>query len=153
MDLIIKNIGKLVTMEGSFLPRTGKQMNELTILENAYIAVVEGKIFQVGTGEDYRELAGESTIIDDASGMLVTPGLVDSHTHLVHGGSRENEFSKKLNGVPYIQILQEGGGILSTVNATKKATFDELYNKAKKSLDTRRWRDFKHSKCYKECYL
>lgn len=135
MDLIIKNIGKLVTMEGSFLPRTGKQMNELTILENAYIAVVEGKIFQVGTGEDYKELVGENTIIDDASGMLVTPGLVDSHTHLVHGGSRENEFSKKLNGVPYIQILQEGGGILSTVNATKNATFDELYNKAKKSLD------------------
>lgn len=135
MDLIIKNIGKLVTMEGSFLPKTGKEMNELTILENAYIAVVEGKIFQVGTGEDYKELVGENTIIDDASGMLVTPGLVDSHTHLVHGGSRENEFSKKLNGVPYIQILQEGGGILSTVNSTKKATFDELYNKAKKSLD------------------
>ena len=135
MDLIIKNIGKLVTMEGGFLPRTGKQMNELVVLENAYIAVVEGKIFQVGTGEDYKELVGENTIIDDASGMLVTPGLVDSHTHLVHGGSRENEFSKKLNGVPYIQILQEGGGILSTVNATKNSTFDELYNKAKKSLD------------------
>lgn len=135
IDLIIKNIGKLVTMEGSFLPRTGKQMNELTILENAYIAIVEGKIFQVGTGENYKELVAENTIIDDASGMLVTPGLVDSHTHLVHGGSRENEFSKKLNGVPYIQILQEGGGILSTVNATKNATFDVLYNKAKKSLD------------------
>jgi len=110
-------------------------MNELTILENAYIAVVEGEIFKVGTGEDYKALVGENTIIDDASGMLVTPGLVDSHTHLVHGGSRENEFSKKLNGVPYIQILQEGGGILSTVNSTKKATFDELYKKAKKSLD------------------
>ena len=135
MDLIIKNIGKLVTMEGSFFPRVGKQMNELTILENAYIAIVEGKIFQVGMGEDYKDLVGENTIIDDAYGMLVTPGLVDSHTHLIHGGSRENEFSKKLNGVPYIQILQEGGGILSTVNATKNATFDELYNKAKKSLD------------------
>lgn len=135
MDLIIKNIGKLVTMEGSPLPRRGNEMNELTILENAYIAVAEGKIFQIGTGEDYKELIGENTIIDDASGMLVTPGLVDSHTHIVHGGSRENEFSKKLNGVPYIQILQEGGGILSTVNATKKATFDELYDKAKKSLD------------------
>lgn len=135
MDLIIKNIGKLVTMEGSFLPKTGKEMNELTVLENAYIAVVEGKIFKVGTGEDYKELVGENTVIDDASGMLVTPGLIDSHTHLVHGGSRENEFSKKLNGVPYIQILQEGGGILSTVNSTKKATFDELYKKAKKSLD------------------
>ena len=135
MDLIIKNIGKLVTMEGAFLPRTGKQMSELKILENAYIAVVEGKIFKIGIGEDYKELIGENTIIDDASGMLVTPGLIDSHTHLVHGGSRENEFSKKLNDVPYIQILQEGGGILSTVNATKKATFDELYYKAKKSLD------------------
>lgn len=135
MDLIIKNIGKLVTMEGSFFPRIGKQMNEINILEDAYIAVVEGKIFEVGRGEDYKELVGENTIIDDAKGMLVTPGLIDSHTHLVHGGSRENEFSKKLNGVPYIQILQEGGGILSTVNATKKATFDELYNKAKKSLD------------------
>ena len=135
IDLIIKNIGKLVTMENSFFPRIGNQMNELTILENAYIAVVQGKIFQVGTGDDYKELVGENTVIDDASGMLVTPGLIDSHTHLVHGGSRENEFSKKLNGVPYIQILQEGGGILSTVNATKNATFDELYSKAKKSLD------------------
>ena len=135
IDLIIKNIGKLVTMENSFFPRIGNQMNELTILENAYIAVAQCKIFQVGIGDNYKELVGENTVIDDASGMLVTPGLIDSHTHLVHGGSRENEFSKKLNGVPYIQILQEGGGILSTVNATKNATFDELYNKAKKSLD------------------
>ncbi|MEG1408388.1 MAG: imidazolonepropionase [Terrisporobacter sp.] len=135
MDLIIKNIGKLVTMSGSFFPRVGKQMNELEILENAYIAVVEGKIFQVGVGEDYKELVGENTVIDDAHGLLVTPGLIDSHTHLVHGGSRENEFSKKINGVPYIEILQEGGGILSTVNSTKNATQEELYNKAKKSLD------------------
>ena len=135
IDLIIKNIGKLVTMENPFFPRIGNQMNELTILENAYIAVAQGKICQVGAGDDYKELVGENTVIDDASGMLVTPGLIDSHTHLVHGGSRENEFSKKLNGVPYIQILQEGGGILSTVNATKNATFDELYSKAKKSLD------------------
>ena len=135
IDLIIKNIGKLVTMENSFFPRIGKNMNELTILENAYIAICQGKIFKVGVGEDYKELVGENTIIDDASGMLVTPGLIDSHTHLIHGGSRENEFSKKLKGVPYIEILKEGGGILSTVNATKNATFDELYNKAKKSLD------------------
>lgn len=135
MDLIIKNIGKLVTMEGSHLPRIGKQMNELNILENAYIAVLYGKIFQVGIDEGYKTLVGENTIVDDACGMLVTPGLIDSHTHLVHGGSRENEFSKKLNGVPYIQILQEGGGILGTVNSTRNATFEELYDKAKKSLD------------------
>ena len=102
MDLIIKNIGKLVTMEGSFVPRVGEQMNELTILENAYIAVCKGRIFQVGTGEGYKELVGEHTIIDDVNGMLVTPGLIDSHTHLVHGGSRENEFSKKFINISAI---------------------------------------------------
>ena len=135
IDLIIKNIGKLVTMQGSFFPRIGKEMNKLDIIENAYIAISSGEIYEVGTGEDYLKLVDEHTKIDDANGLLVTPGLIDSHTHLVHGGSRENEFSKKLNGVPYIQILQEGGGILSTVNSTKNATFDELYDKAKKSLD------------------
>ncbi len=135
IDLIIKNIGKLVTMEGSFVPRVGEQMNELKVLEGAYIAITQGKIFEVGTGEDYKKIVGENTIIDDAKGMLVTPGLIDSHTHLVHGGSRENEFSKKLNGVPYIQILQEGGGILSTVNSTRQSSFEELYEKSKKSLD------------------
>ena len=135
IDLIIKNIGKLVTMKGSFFPRVGKEMNEFEIIENAYIAIASGEIFEVGVGEDYLKLVNENTKVDDAKGLLVTPGLIDSHTHLVHGGSRENEFSKKLNGVPYIQILQEGGGILSTVNSTKNATFDELYNKSKKSLD------------------
>ena len=135
IDLIIKNIGKLVTMKGSSFPRVGKQMNEFEIIENAYIAIASGEIFEVGVGEGYLKLVNENTKVDDASGLLVTPGLIDSHTHLVHGGSRENEFSKKLNGVPYIQILQEGGGILSTVNSTKNATSDELYNKSKKSLD------------------
>lgn len=135
IDLIIKNIGKLVTMQGSFFPRVGREMNELDIIEDAYIAVSSGEIYEVGTGGGYLKLVDEHTKVDDANGLLVTPGLIDSHTHLIHGGSRENEFSKKLNGVPYIQILQEGGGILSTVNSTKNATFDELYNKAKKSLD------------------
>ena len=134
-DLIIKNIGKLVTMSGSSSPRVGKEMNEIEILENAYVAVKEGKILEVGTGEDFTKLIDENTKIDDAKGLLVTPGLIDSHTHLVHGGSRENEFAKKLNGVPYIEILKEGGGILSTVNSTKKASHEDLYNKAKKSLD------------------
>jgi Predicted metal-dependent hydrolase with the TIM-barrel fold len=72
-------------MEGSNKPRLGKEMNELTILENAYIAVNEGEIFQVGVGEDYKSLVGENTKIDDVSKMLVTPGLIDSHTHLIHG--------------------------------------------------------------------
>ena len=135
IDLIIKNIGKLVTMENSFFPRIGNQMNELTILENAYIAVAQGKIFQVGVGDEYKKLIGENTKVDDVGGKLVTPGLIDSHTHLVHGGSRENEFSMKLNGIPYIEILKNGGGILSTVKSTRESSKEKLYQKAKKSLD------------------
>lgn len=134
-DLILKNIGKLVTMQGSSSFRVKDEMNKVNIIENAYIAVKNGKILAIGVGEDFGNLCGEDTKIHDAEGLLVTPGLIDSHTHLIHGGSRENEFSMKLNGVPYIEILNNGGGILSTVKSTKEASEEELYKKAKKSLD------------------
>ncbi|SCI29088.1 imidazolonepropionase [Intestinibacter bartlettii] len=134
-DLILKNIGKLVTMQGSSYFRVKEEMNKINIIENAYIAVKNGKILAIGVGDEFGNLCGEETKIHDAEGLLVTPGLIDSHTHLIHGGSRENEFSMKLNGVPYIEILNNGGGILSTVKATKEASEEELYKKAKKSLD------------------
>lgn len=134
-DLILKNIGKLVTMQGSSSFRVKEEMNKINIIENAYIAVKNGKILAIGVGYEFGNLCGDDTKIHDAEGLLVTPGLIDSHTHLIHGGSRENEFSMKLNGVPYIEILNNGGGILSTVKATKEASEEELYKKAKKSLD------------------
>ena len=135
VDLILKNIGKLVTMQGSSSFRVKEEMNKINIIENAYIAVKNGKILAIGVGYEFGNLCGEDTKIHDAEGLLVTPGLIDSHTHLIHGGSRENEFSMKLNGVPYIEILNNGGGILSTVKATKESSEEELYKKAKKSLD------------------
>ena len=134
-DLILKNIGKLVTMQGSSSFRVKEEMNKINIIENAYIAVKNGKILAIGVGDEFGNLCGDDTKIHDAEGLLVTPGLIDSHTHVIHGGSRENEFSMKLNGVPYIEILNNGGGILSTVKATKEASEEELYKKAKKSLD------------------
>lgn len=134
-DLILKNIGKLVTMQGSSSFRVKEEMNKINIIENAYIAVKNGKILAIGVGDEFGNLCGDDTKIHDAEGLLVTPGLIDSHTHLIHGGSRENEFSMKLNGVPYIEILNNGCGILSTVKATKEASEEELYKKAKKSLD------------------
>lgn len=134
-DLILKNIGKLVTMQGSSSFRVKEEMNKINIIENAYIAVKNGKILAIGIGDEFGNLCGDDTKIHDAEELLVTPGLIDSHTHLIHGGSRENEFSMKLNGVPYIEILNNGGGILSTVKATKEASEEELYKKAKKSLD------------------
>lgn len=134
-DLIIKNIGNLATMKGVNKPRTKEAMNNIEILKNAYVAVNDGKISYIGQGNIEDGLIGDDTDIHDANGLTVTPGLIDPHTHLVHGGSRENEFSLKISGVPYIDILKQGGGILSTVKSTKEASLDQLYNKAKKSLD------------------
>lgn len=135
VDLVIKNIGKLVTCKGLERPKVGQEMNELEIIEDAYIAIKDGKIIDIGTKNDYKKIINNYTKIEDVKGLLVTPGLIDSHTHLVHGGSRENEFSKKLSGLSYIEILKQGGGILSTVESTKEASSEELYDKAKKSLD------------------
>lgn len=135
-DLILYNIGELFCPIDNNEPLRGQAMNTAKIMHNAYIAIKAGKIQAIGEGEVPESLISNETQKRDLSGLTVTPGLIDSHTHLVHGGSRENEFSMKLNGVSYLDILAAGGGILSTVNATKTSTFDELYTKAKKSLDT-----------------
>ena len=136
IDLIIKNIDNLVTVKGPNRPRTKKEMQEIGIINNGIIAVKDDTIIYVGEGELPKDIAiHENTIILDAKGKTVTPGLVDSHTHLVHGGSREYELAMKLKGAKYLEILEAGGGIHSTVNATRKASFNELYEKAKKSLN------------------
>ncbi|MGL5506587.1 MAG: imidazolonepropionase [Paraclostridium sp.] len=134
VDLIIKNIGKLATMRGNS-PLIGKAMDDIEVIENAYVAIKDGKFYKIGQGNEYESLLNDRTEIYDANMCLVTPGLIDAHTHLVHGGSRENEFAKKLAGVPYLEILKSGGGILSTVESTKEASFEELYFKSEKSLD------------------
>ncbi len=113
----------------------GSKMNDILILPNAFIVMQDGIITQVRTGEDYLRFADDDSVLIECKGKIATPGFVDSHTHLVHGGSRENEFGKKLNGVSYLEILNAGGGIISTVKATRNATEDELYHKAKKTLD------------------
>ena len=105
------------------------------IIENGYVAVKDGKITALGKGNAPRDMEGPGTRIIDAVGKTVTPGLIDSHTHLVHGGSREKELPLKLKGVPYLEILKMGGGILSTVKNTRGASKEELKAKAEKSLD------------------
>lgn len=105
------------------------------IIENGYVAVKDGKIAALGEGSAPLHMKGDNTKIIDAYGKTVSPGLIDSHTHLIHGGSREKELSLKLNGVLYLEILKMGGGILSTVRSTREASKKELKLKAKKSLD------------------
>lgn len=116
-------------------PLRGTEMSEATIIEDGYIAIKEGKILSVGAGDPPKELIGPQTEQIDCTGKIATPGLIDSHTHLVYGGSREHEFAKKINGVSYLDILKQGGGILNTVNATRAASYENLYQKSEKLLD------------------
>ncbi|HAQ56004.1 MAG TPA: imidazolonepropionase [Acholeplasmatales bacterium] len=130
--LVVRNIGELWTTH-HLPPVRGAAMNDVTVLKDAFIAVNNGLIVGFGSGSG-DAFVGPVTEIRDACRMVLTPGLVDGHTHLVHAGSREHEFALKLQGVPYLEILKRGGGILSTVAATRAASFDELYDQARKSL-------------------
>lgn len=126
IDLIIKNASNIVTCIDS---------EDDGIIENGYIIIRDGVIKSIGAGAVPLCLCDSNIKIIDAEGKTVTPGLIDSHTHLVHGGSRENELIMKLRGASYIEILKSGGGILSTVRATRESTKEQLKKKARKSLD------------------
>ncbi|WP_280768029.1 imidazolonepropionase [Salipaludibacillus daqingensis] len=132
VDTILTNIGQLLTMKSDG-PRAGKAMKEVGLMEDAVVAISEGKIFYAGNEFSAKDFDANEVL--DCEGKLVTPGLVDPHTHVVFGGSREHEMALKQQGVPYLDILKNGGGILSTVEKTREATEDELYAKAKFHLD------------------
>ncbi len=134
MSILIKNIDCLVTCEGSHRKK-GKEMNDANIIENGFVFIEDDIISAVGKDEEYKSYIDEDTIIISGKGKTVTPGLVDPHTHLVYSGSRENELPLKLNKVGYIEILNMGGGILSTVENTRKASLDELVAEAKSRLN------------------
>ena len=136
INILIKNISQLITLKGDNRPRVGTEMRDIGLIENGVVAISDDKIVYVGKGElPEKFILDDSTTVIDGTGKTVTPGLVDPHTHIVHGGSRENELIMKLEGKKYLDILKAGGGILSTVRSTKEATFNELLDKAHKSLD------------------
>lgn len=125
-DVIITNIKSLILPKKSEGPLKGKEMDELNIVDDAIVVIKDGKIVYAGAKTD--EYEAKETI--DAKGKIVSPALVEPHTHIVHGGSREHEMSLKRQGVDYLTILEQGGGILNTVERTREASFDELLNKA-----------------------
>lgn len=130
-DLVIYNIGELVTFSKGPLRRVTPE--DAVILRDAGIAVKGGRILEVGSSSS---IAGRyEGLAIDAGGRLVTPGLIDSHTHLVFAGSREDEFELKLSGVPYEEILRRGGGIYRTVRATRNASDDDLVARSVEVLD------------------
>jgi len=137
-DLVIFNANELITMNTKFgAPRIGKNMSELSIIDNGAIGVKDDRIMYVGTTD---ELISKFSLNEiktkiDATNKLVTPGFVDPHTHIIFDGSRENEFQMKLEGKSYLEILQAGGGILKTVRETRKASLEKLVENGKKILD------------------
>ena len=130
-DLLVVNIGTLATAEGRSA-RGGAAQGEVRALRDAWVRIEAGVITAVGTGEP-PQAPGAARL--DAGGRLVTPGLVDAHTHLIFGGWRQHELGLKLRGTPYLEILAQGGGILSTVRATRSASQAELEAKGRRALD------------------
>ncbi len=133
MPTLIYNIGTLQTPLGSF-PHAGAAQGENRKYHNAAVLCEGGVIRAVYENGALPEVGADTQTID-AQGRLVTPGLIDAHTHLVFGGWRQNEIPLKLKGAGYLDILRAGGGILSTVRATRKASEEELFEKSRAFLD------------------
>lgn len=109
-------------------------MRDLGLIENGAVAVADGRFAAVGGSEEiFRDWSADDVI--DARGQVVCPGFVDPHTHIVYADDRLNEFELKIKGAEYLDILAAGGGILSTVKATRAATIDELVEHATRRLD------------------
>lgn len=133
MPTLIHNIGTLQTPLGSF-PHAGAAQGENRKYHNAAVLCDGGVIKAVYENGALPEVGADTQTID-AQGRLVTPGLIDAHTHLVFGGWRQNEIPLKLKGAGYLDILRAGGGILSTVRATREASEEELFEKSRAFLD------------------
>lgn len=114
--------------------RRGGDMAELSHIENAGIVIDDGIISYVGPMSDMPDVSGPYEEID-AAGNAVLPGFVDSHTHLIFGGYRPDEFEWRLKGDSYMSIMERGGGIQSTVNATRGESLDSLVDKAQWFID------------------
>lgn len=135
-NILIKNAAELVTCSG-FQAKKGKEMSDLHIIEKGTVVVENGIIKAVGpTEEILKSFPEENYEVIDATGKAVLPGFVDSHTHVVFGGYRAEEFSWRLRGDSYMSIMERGGGILSSVKATKEAAKEELFKSAMARLDS-----------------
>jgi len=140
-NLIVKNASELVTCSG-FSAKKGAEMSDLKIIPDGAVVIKKGIIEAVGSTQDI--MSGlektESDLSDfdiiDAKNRAVLPGFVDSHTHFVFGGFRAEEFSWRLRGDSYMEIMKRGGGIVNTVRATRQAAMEELVQSGITRLDS-----------------
>ncbi len=136
MQLLIKNIRQLVTVKSNGRPfRRGSDMRDLGIIEHADVLIEDGLFRWIGASGTLTGTLDEDADILDASEYVALPGFVDAHTHLLFAGSREKEFAMRVEGKSYQEIADAGGGIISTVTATRSASKKELKKIASKRLD------------------
>lgn len=136
-DLLIQNASELVTVASGAKPLVGKDAGNIGVITDGAVAVAGEKIVAVGTTKAVlKQIDASDAEILDAAGKTVLPGFVDCHTHLVFASSREDEVELKAKGVPYLEILKAGGGILKTVGQTRAATESQLVQNAAKTLKT-----------------
>lgn len=133
--LLIRNASQVVTCSG-FAAKKGAEMSELGVIEDGAVAISDGVIIDVGpTEEVLRRIDADDFLEINATGKTVLPGFVDSHTHFVFGGYREEEFTWRLKGDSYMSIHERGGGILSTMKATRDSNFFNMWDGGYERLD------------------
>lgn len=134
-DLLIHSATQLVTCASSHGAKRGPALADVGLIADGAVAITDGQIVAVGASADL--LADfQATQAIDASGKVVCPGFVDCHTHLVYAGDRAHEFEMRIGGATYMQIMAAGGGIVSTMKATRTATLAELVVASRTRLAT-----------------
>jgi imidazolonepropionase len=135
VDLLITHASQLLTIPAhDHGPQRGNRLGDLAIITDGALAVSGGSIVDLGPTVDLAAQHRAAQTID-AGGRVVMPGFVDPHTHVVFAGDRANEFERRIAGATYLEIMNAGGGIMSTVRATRAASLDELVDQTRARLD------------------
>lgn len=132
--LIIKNAAELVTCRGR-APKHGKDMSDIGLINQGCLVIDDDLIVDVGTSDILKNYDEKEYQVIDAANKAVLPGFIDSHTHLIFGGYRAEEFSWRLKGDSYMSIMERGGGITSSVRATRKTSLEEFIDLGLKRLN------------------
>lgn len=134
MKTIFTNIKQLLQTRENFIEKlSGEEMKTLPTIDNAYLMVENGKISDFGKMENLHETDADEKI--DATGKILMPTWVDSHTHLVYAGNREQEFVDRINGLSYEEIANKGGGILNSAKKLQETSEADLYEQSAKRLE------------------
>ena len=136
VKMLLKNIRGLVQVRDSFLPFVaGDAMGELPVIEDAWLAIEDGKIADYGSMAAWPGISDWSNLeVIDCSNKFVFPSWVDSHTHIVFAGTRETEFIDRINGLSYEEIAAKGGGILNSAKKLQQSTEDKLLEAARRRV-------------------